>query len=536
MSGRDLIVGLDAGTSVIKAVAFDRDGRQVGSAGTRNVYVRGDDGLSVEQDLGLTWRKAADVLRRLSGSVPDLASRVAVLAATGQGDGTCLVGKDGEPIAPAWLWLDARSAPIVQELDRSGVRDRVFRTTGCGMNGSNQSGHLIWLDRHRPEILDRADHACHVKDWLYFKLTGERCTDVSEATFTFGDFRRRAYDDGVVEAFGLSHRRSLLPPIVDALAGEHNPLAADAAEATGLPSGLPVVLAYVDVLCSALATGLYDRSARAGVSIVGSTGMHMRFHPDAGAIELGQEASGYVMVLVPGTAARMQSNMAASINIDWLLALTKEAAGLLGHPFDAARALASFEDAVSRERPGQALYHPYIDRSGERGPFVDPFARAQFTGLSNAVGFAGIVRSVYEGLAFAARDCFAAMGGKPAELRLAGGAARSPVLRSIFASVLDTPVREANREEAGAAGAAMIGAVAIGMHADLEEGCRRFVEPTLGRVIEPDRNLVPLYHDLFAVYRRLRTDMRPVWRDLAKAGSPEGAREVTLASREVALS
>lgn len=535
MSGRDLLIGLDAGTSVIKAVAFDRDGRQVGSAGTRNTYTRGADGLSVEQDLTRTWADAATVLRRLAETVPDLPSRAAVLAVTGQGDGTCLIGKDGEPVAPAWLWLDSRSAPIVEELDRSGVRDAVFRTTGCGLNGSNQSGHLLWLDRRRPDLLDRAEYACHLKDWLYLKLTGERCTDVSEAVFTFGDFRRRAYDDGVIEAFGLRHRRGLLPPIVDALRGEHHPLAAEAAAATGLSAGLPVALAYVDVLCSALAAGLHDAEARAGVSIVGSTGMHMRFHPDAAAIELGREASGYVMVLAPGTAARMQSNMAASINIDWLLALTKEAAGLLGHPFDAARALASFEEAVAREKPGQALYHPYIDRAGERGPFVDPFARAQITGLSNAVGFAGIVRSVYEGLALAARDCFSAMGGPPAELRLAGGAARSPVLRAIFASVLDTPVREANREEAGAAGAAMIGAVAVGLHADLDESCRLFVEPTLGRVIEPERHLVPLYRDLFAVYRRLRTDMRPVWRDLAEVGGPEEPKEVTLASREVAL-
>jgi erythritol kinase (D-erythritol 1-phosphate-forming) len=516
MTTRDLLVGLDAGTSVIKAVAYDREGRQVAATGTRNIYARREGGLAVEQDLNTTWRDAAQVLSRLAEIVPDLASRAAGLAVTGQGDGTCLVDRAGEPVAPAWLWLDARSAAIVEDFERSGRRQAIFRTTGCGLNGSNQSSHLLWLDRHRPHLLDRADFACHIKDWLYFRLTGERCTDVSEATFTFGDFRRRAYDEDVIAAFGLKHRRGLLPPIVDALRGEHHALTPKAAQATGLPEGLPVVLGYVDVLCTALAAGLYDRSARAGVSIVGSTGMHMRFEPDAASIELGPEASGYVMVLTPGAAARMQSNMAATINIDWLLTLTRQAAELLGHEFEAGRALAAFEEAVAGEKPGQALFHPYIDLAGERGPFVDPHARAQLVGLSNTVGFAGIVRSVYEGLAFAARDCFDAMGGPSQELRLAGGASRSPVLKSIFSSVLDVPVRDANREEAGAAGAAMLAALALGIEPTIESCCRTFVDPTLGRVIEPDPALVPLYHKLFPIYRELRTTMRCTWRELAR--------------------
>jgi erythritol kinase len=524
MITRDLIVGLDAGTSVIKAVAFDRGGRQIAATATRNLYVRREGGLAVEQDLSLTWKHAAEVLTRLGQVVPDLASRVVGLAVTGQGDGTCLIDRAGEPVAPAWLWLDARSAPIVEEFERSGLRQEIYRTTGCGLNGSNQSGQLVWLDRHRPDLVDRADFACHVKDWLYFRLTGKRCTDVSEATFTFGDFRRRTYDEGVIAAFGLEHRRALLPPIVDALRGEYHALTPEAAAATGLPEGLPVVLGYVDVLCTALAAGLYDRSGRAGVSIVGSTGMHMRFEPDAAAVALGPEASGYVMVLTPGAAARMQSNMAATINIDWLLALTRQAAELLGHDFEPAQALAAFEGAVAREPPGQALYHPYIDVAGERGPFVDPHARAQFVGLSSAVGFAGIVRSVYEGLAFAARDCFEAMGGPPQELRLAGGASRSPILKAIFASVLDLHVRDANREEAGAAGSAMLATLALGIHPDIESCCRTFVDPTLGRVIEPAPGLVPLYRDLFPVYRRLRTETRPVWRDLARIRAA-GTRE-----------
>ncbi len=519
----DIVIGLDAGTTVVKAVAFDLGGRQIDCAGTRNRFTRGDDGVSVEQDPLLTWESTIDVLQKLAERVPDLARRAVALAVTGQGDGTFLIDRDGTPVAPGWLWLDGRSAGIVRELEASGARAEMFKTTGCGMNGSNQSGHLVWLDRERPDLLDRTHFACHCKDWLYYKLTGERCTDVSEATFTFGDYRRRTYDDGVIATLGLSHRRGLLPPIVDSLRGEHHLLSAEAAKATGLPAGLPVVLGYVDVVCTGLAGGLYDRDGRVGVSIVGSTGMHMRFVPDVEAMTLGEDVSGYVMQLEAGTAARMQSNMAATINIDWLLQLTRQAAELIGHAFDYEKTLAAFEAAVSREPPGQAIYHPYIDRAGERGPFVNPQARAQIVGLSNAVSFAGIARSIYEGLAFAARDCFTSIGGAPGELRLAGGAARSDVLKRIFACVLDRPVRESTREEAGAAGAAMMALVSLGQTKNLAEAADIYVTPTLGGLIEPVARDAALYGDLFAVYADLRERMPPAWQALAEARAKASA-------------
>ena len=130
---REVIVGVDAGTSVIKAVAFDRDGAEIAAAGRPNHYVDLPGG-GVEQDMARTWDETAAVLRDLAGLVPDLGRRTLALAVTGQGDGTWLMDADGEPVAPAWLWLDSRAASIVRELDAAGVRDLMFRHTGCGLN------------------------------------------------------------------------------------------------------------------------------------------------------------------------------------------------------------------------------------------------------------------------------------------------------------------------------------------------------------------------------------------------------------------
>ena len=140
-------------------------------------------------------------------------------------------------------------------------------------------------------------------------------------------------------------------------------------------------------------------------------------------------------------------------------------------------------------KPAAALYHPYIHEAGERGPFLDVNARAQFTGLSTRTSFLDLVRAVYEGLAFAARDCYGAMGHVPDEIRVAGGAARSRALKTILASALDAPVRESARQEAGAAGAAMMAAVAIGVFPDLGVATQRWVTPLLGDLVQPDPGL-----------------------------------------------
>ena len=512
----EVLIGIDAGTSVIKAVAFDGRGRQLEIAARPN-SVRDLPGGGVEQDLTKTWNDTAAVLRELVERMPGLPERVVAVGVTGQGDGTWLVDEAGEPVGDGWLWLDSRAAPIIAELEEKGVVERLYRRTGCGMNISNQSGHLVWLDRHEPERLDRAATAFHCKDWLYLKLTGERATDVSEGTFTFGDYRTRSYVPEILDELGIAHRRGLLPPMLDGSRTTH-PLSEAAAQATGLKAGTPIALGFLDVACTALGGGMYEPGHDIGCSIVGSTGMHMRFVADVDDVVLGDEPSGYTMpFMVPGSVSRNESNMAATLNLDWVMDLGCSALALHGFELDRRSALMATDRRVLEGRAGAAIYHPYIHEAGERGPFSDPNARAQIMGLTPAVGYLDLVRSVYEGLGFAARDCYLATGAIPEEIRVAGGAARSKSLRTILASVLGAPVRESSREEAGAAGAAMMAAVAVGALPDFNAACEVWVRPLLGDRVMPEPALATIYEELFPLYVRGHRGMRSWWADLAAA-------------------
>jgi erythritol kinase len=510
----EIIIGLDAGTSVIKAVAFSLEGRQIGSAGVPNRVDYLDDG-GAEQDVARTWSDAAKALRLLAAQVPDLAQRTAALAITGQGDGTWLIDQAGEPVCPAWLWLDARSAPIIERWRSSEIGPALQTITGTAISPSIQSGQLAWLKQHRPAMLRRARTALHCKDWLYFKATGERATDPSEGVFTFGNYRTRAYDDTVLKLLDLEDLAHLRPEIVDG-STRHAPLARAAADAVGLKAGTPVVLGPIDVIATALGAGAYEPGRAVGMSILGSTGMHIRLYHHVDEVVLAPEQVGYVVpFVVPGTWAGLQSHMAATLNIDWLVNIAARFAELAGvDGVDRRDLLLSLDGRAADARPGTLLFHPFISESGERGPFVEPKARAQFLGLSSRTAPGDLMRAVYEGMAFASRDCYRALDHAPEEIRLAGGAANSALCRKILAAATGAPVRIVERTEAGAAGAALTAAVSIGLYGSIADGLRDWVTPHLGDLEPVDQELAAAYERLFPAYRDGYLQMRGVWQAL----------------------
>ena len=516
----DILIGIDAGTSVIKSIAFDLAGRQIAIASVANRYTTRPDGAAV-QSMDDTWTDCARTLSELGGKVDRLAERTAALAVTGQGDGTWLIDRDNRPVTEAWLWLDARAAPVVERFRGTEADRERFRITGAGFNACQMGAQLACMKEIMPEAVSAADAALHCKDWLYLNLTGVRATGPCEAVFTFGDFRTRAYDDRVLEALDLFPERRLLPEILDGSQVTHG-LGEAAAAVTGLRRGTPVTLGYLDVPCTALGGGIYTSGSGAGCTIIGSTGMHMRATPASGAC-LNEDMTGYVMCLpVQGMVAQCQSNMAATLNVDWLLNLAESLLGEFGHAGIRSEMIARIDDWVKAGTPGRVLYHPYISDAGERGPFVDPAARAAFVGLSTEHRFPDLMRAVVEGLGLAGRDCYGVMGDLPSEIRLAGGAARSDMLRRIFSASVGVPVRRSLREEAGAAGAAMMAAVAIGAYPDIEACIAKWVTPCLGGIEAPDPALSGIYEDIYPAYRAARESLSPIWAALSETGRRHG--------------
>ena len=508
-----ILIGIDAGTSVIKSVAFTPTGEQIASSAIPNIYETFPDG-GAEQDMARTWVDAATTLKQLTEKIPNLAERLIAISVTGQGDGMWLVDKAGEPVAPAWLWLDARSASIAEDFTRHPEYLAHYKRTGTGVNACQMSTQLAWMTRHRPEVLARAATSFHCKDWLYFKLTGECRTDPSEANFTFGHYETRTYAPHILDVLGASDSKRLLPEMVEGT--QHaGALTAEAAALTGLKAGTPITLGYVDVLCTGLGGGLFDPEGKTGCTIVGSTGMHMKIAPTASHVRLNSELSGYTMAFpVPGMYAQIQSNMASTLNIDWLLDLARNVLKQEGVERSRSDLIKGLDERIMAAPAARVIFHPYISQAGERGPVMEPAARAMFSGLELGMGYADMMRGVFEGLCFASRDCYMAMGDIPQEVRITGGAARSTALRVMLASALKARVRSVQREEAGAAGAAMMAAVQQKLYPDMAACVTVWVDPLLGAVTEPDPTLTGPYDRAFSIYKETREKMRPLWRSM----------------------
>jgi len=298
-SGGDILVGLDAGTSVIKAVAFDLAGNSLAEASVHNETIVPARGAA-EQDIFTVWGGACTCLRDLGEKVPDLRDRTIGLGVTAQGDGLWPLGRGGALVKNALIWLDGRSAGVVQALRDSGADRSIFRHTGTALSTSLQSSQLAWLKASSDPRLDSLEVILHCKDWLYYCLTAVRATDRCEAVNSFGDLRTGTYSPDVLRLLGVEDLRRLLPEIIDGAHLNH-PLTRDASEATGLIPGTPVVLAPPDYVATSLAMGLVDPRDGIGCTIVGSAGVHMAVLDDPQLI-LGRDPCGYcVYAPVAGT-------------------------------------------------------------------------------------------------------------------------------------------------------------------------------------------------------------------------------------------
>lgn len=227
-----MIIGVDVGTSMTKADAYDDAGRTLASAerASRLEHAEG----RVEQDLEDVVSSVADVIHRVAEQAGE---PVRALALTGQGDGLWLRDADGYATRPPISWLDDRAADVVRAWQDDGTVAEVYRRTGVGLFPGCHAPLLVALGRE-PASLERAAVAGYCVDALVQRLTGEITVDASDASLPFLDVVSRTYDEGALAACGLSDRRSLLAD--PAPAGTVFALDRRGAELTGLPAGTPV--------------------------------------------------------------------------------------------------------------------------------------------------------------------------------------------------------------------------------------------------------------------------------------------------------
>ncbi|WP_369195614.1 FGGY family carbohydrate kinase [Streptomyces djakartensis] len=459
-----MYVGIDVGTSVVKAAAFDGGGRQL-AVRSRPVGLSMKDGV-VEQDMEEVYAAVVEVLGALTAAV---GRPVELAGLTGQGDGVWLVDGGGRPVRPAASWMDGRAHDLVRRWLADGTFEAVFRRTGSAMFPGCPGPLLAWLDRHEPASLDAARAALYCKDVVFQRLTGAGpATDVSDASMPFLDPRTRAYDDEVVELLGLGRRRSLLAPVSD-------PVATAVSRGEGLPAGTRIAGGPYDLPACALGAGVTEPGD--GLLIVGTC---LAALVATSELDLTGEPAGlYISTDRPGYWLRAMPAMVGTAALDWVLSTTgvrhEEVDGLLAGTPPGAHGVRVL---------------PYFAPSGERAPFVEPRLRAELTGVCLESTRGDLVRATCEGIGYAARHCLETAG-LTGSLAVCGGGTRSPAWMRLLADVLGRPLRVVEGE-VGARGAVLAAAGRYGVPLD----ARAWTRPTA--VVEPDPDRAARYTEGYA--------------------------------------
>ena len=503
------LLGIDAGTTVIKSTLFTLDGREVAGAAYDSSLLVPRPGWA-EADMDLVWQAVVAAVQGTLRRAAVAPETILVVGVTGQGDGTWLVDDSGRPVRPAILWSDGRTATLVQDAHRSGLSAEIFQFTGTALNTCNQGLQLRWLQENEPAALARTAAVLRAKDWIFLKLTGVVSTDESDASHTYFSIHERRYDERIFALLGIEPWRSKIPPAPPSDRHLAQLLAAAAAE-LGLRPGTPVAAGPFDVAASAVGAGAIAPGA--ACSVLGTAGINQVI-ADRPVMEPAN--LGYNICYVPqGRYLRQLPTMTNTPNLQWFVrecfaAERQEAEANGANLWDELERLAGTIPLGSYG----VMYHPYIDPAGERSPFVCSSARAQFTGLSIQHGRHVMLRSVYEGAALSLLDCYATMGVPVAELHLAGGGARSALWAQILADALGCEVVVADGQEYGAKGAVINAGVATGVYASYADGVSRTVRSA--RHFSPDPARREDYAVLLQVYRSVREAMLPVWEQRAR--------------------
>ncbi|WP_375481697.1 FGGY family carbohydrate kinase [uncultured Jatrophihabitans sp.] len=468
------VIGLDVGTSRVKAVRFDEQWRAADVEAEDSVVRRNVDGTR-EQDPDEVWTIAARVLSAVTGRSPDPVELVSV---TGQGDGCWLVDDAGRPAGPALLWNDSRAADIIGDWERDGRLTTAFRRNGCQGAPGLAHAQLVWLQRHRPETLESAATLLSCGSWVYLRLTGRRVLEATEAANPFFDAAEGAYDPTLLDLFGIADLERLLPEVVDG-ADRVAPVLDAVADQLGLAHGTPVSIAPYDVPATAIGTGATSTGLSFGV--LGTTLCVGTVADDP---RLDRAPNGMTLPGAgPGRWLIAYATMVGTEVLDW-------AARLLG--LADARAVVELAGGSTRTVPPLVL--PYLSVAGERSPFLDSRVRGTVTGLDTGHTPADLARGVLDGLTLVVRDCLAAAG-LPDSLALSGGGSASTTWCQNISDATGVPVTTPDVGEVGARGAVICGAADLGRFDDVDQAVAAAVGT--GTTFTPDRERTAYFDDAY---------------------------------------
>lgn len=491
-----LFLGLDVGTSGVKAILVGEDGSVLASA-TTPLAMRTPRPGWAEQDPEDWWRASVASLRDVIAQRPG--ERVLGIGISGQMHSSVFLDKGGQVVRPALLWCDGRTTEQCAAITRAAGGEAQLRdwVRNPALEGFTLP-KVLWLREKEPDAFARVATVLLAKDFIRYRLTGALATEPSDASGTLMfDPSGMRWSDELLHAVDVP--RTLLPDVGGSseILGR---VTSEAASATGLPIGTPVVGGGADNACGAAGVGVIAPGE--AVASWGTSGTVLA--PTAQPLVDPKLRAHTFCHVAPRTWYLMGVVLSAGGAFAWF---RDQLARELNGGGDANARLNEEAATVTRGSDG-VTFLPYLQ--GERTPHRDASARGAFVGLSLAHSRAHMTRAVLEGICFALRDSLSILQGlglSPSQLLLTGGGARSVFVRRLQAEVYGVPVSTVNREEGPAYGAALLAAVGAGAFPDLAAATQATL--TRSPLEHPDARAVAEYEQPYARFKASYTAARP---------------------------
>jgi len=479
----DVVIGIDASTTAVKAIAFTRDGREL--AQTRATYPLSNPLPGhFEQDPEHWWAALLQALKELAGRIDP--SRFAAMSIAHQRETFTLIDDEGKALNPAILWLDERARPQVARLSKELGRDNITAWSGKPPDPTPALYAIAWLAEHRPEAVRKAHAVVDVNGFLMHRLTGRLATSTASADpLGLLAVETSTWHSTLVEAAGLTPAQ--LPELI--APGETcGGLMPEVAGLTGLKAGLPVVAGAGDGQAMGLGMGVVE---------AGKTYLSLGSGVVSGAYSQDYRASEAFRTLVSptGSGFMLETVLRSGMQlVDWIVRTT------------GAQSAPALEAQAKDVAPGSdgLLVLPYW--AGVMSPYWDGAARGSIVGLSLDHKPAHLFRAVLEGIGFEQAIATEAMeesiGHKSPSMTAAGGGTNSCLLMQIMASVLERPLSVSPVNEAAALGAGMLAAYATGWFPSIVDASRAMAAQSIDRV-DPAAELAAGYAARKQIYRDL---------------------------------
>ena len=497
----ELVLGIDSSTTATKAVLVSTTGTVAAVGVSEYGYDTPHPGWA-EQHPQLWWDATQQAVRGALDQAGASGADVSAVGLTGQMHGSVLLDAAGEVVRPALLWNDQRTAAECDDIRRRVGEQRLVEATGNDALTGFTAPKLLWVREHEPAAWERVAHVLLPKDYVRLRLTGERASDVADASGTLLlDVAHRAWSAEVLEALDLDAR--LLPRLVEG-PDVSGVVSSSAAELTGLRAGTPVVGGGGDQAANAVGVGAVS--------------------PTVGALSLGTSGVVFVPTASPVTQrqGRVHAFCHAVPDLWHVMGVMLSAAGSLRWYRDTLAPSVGFDELVSEAaavHPGAEglAFLPYL--TGERTPHADPNARGAFVGLTVRHTRGHMTRAVLEGVAFGLRDGLELMREAgvevPGEFRASGGGTKSALWRQIVADVLGVPLAGVGTSEGAAFGAAVLAAVGAGWFTDVGAATEAMVRPR--ETTAPQH--AGVYDRPYELYRSLYPALQHTF---SASGSPNG--------------